>query len=523
MCVRRHLKLFGTAIAAAALLIAASGAFAASMETLLMPGKLISAHKKWEEHCSVCHDKSGAHKQSALCLGCHKGVAADIEAHRGYHGRMPNAGRGECRACHTDHKGRNADIIQFSRAQFDHRLTDFPLTGRHAMLACGTCHRKGDPWRKVKRRCASCHRRDDVHHGQFKRDCGACHQTKSWSGGRFDHDTTPFHLSGAHAHLECDACHIGGRYAHTPSSCDGCHATDDVHRGARGKDCGSCHSTTRWKNATFDHARKTGFALLGAHDRIACDACHRNGQYQAKIPKHCAGCHADDDAHAGRFGPKCEDCHNNEHWHISHYDHAKLDHFALEGAHASIGCGACHTAALAQQKLPKNCAGCHRAEDPHGGEHADDCGACHGEKSWRTGLIFDHDLSDFPLLGLHRVVACAQCHETLDFQATPTKCDQCHARDDAHKGGLGKKCGACHSPDGWRIWSFNHDTQTHFPLLGAHRRLACAACHHEPPGTVKTPSRCIGCHEKDDRHMGQYGTSCNRCHTVDSWKGARMQ
>ena len=69
--------------------------------------------------------------RSSLCLDCHKDIAADVREHHGYHGRMSNAGVGECRACHTEHKGRDADIVQLGRAQFDHRLTDFALEGAH--------------------------------------------------------------------------------------------------------------------------------------------------------------------------------------------------------------------------------------------------------------------------------------------------------------------------------------------------------------------------------------------------------
>jgi hypothetical protein len=496
---------------------------AASVETLLMPGKVVQDHAKWEADCASCHDRAHPERQTSLCLACHKEIAADLRGHRGYHGRMPNAADSQCSACHTDHKGRGADIVQLSRAQFDHHLTDFPLDGAHAGLACDRCHKKGVAWYKVSETCAGCHKADDAHHGQFTKDCGACHTTSSWSGGKFDHGTTKFKLTGAHTSLACDACHVGGHYKDAPTTCYGCHATDDEHRGARGKDCGRCHVTSKWKTAKFDHLKETGFALLGVHDKIDCAACHRNGDYKAKIPKTCEGCHRADDAHAGRFGPKCDDCHDNDRWPIQNYDHAGKDHFPLVGAHAKIDCYACHTASVETQKLPKTCAGCHRSEDPHGGKLKGGCDACHGEESWTDGLIFDHDLTNFPLVGLHRVVACAQCHTTMAFDAARSTCDDCHRRDDVHKGGLGKKCESCHSPNGWKLWTFDHDTQTHFPLRGAHRKLHCADCHHEPPGTVKTPTLCGSCHEKDDRHLGQYGDRCDRCHTVDSWKGARMQ
>ena len=164
-----------------------------------MPGKVTQAHVKQEQDCASCHDRTNARTQSSLCLDCHKETAADVRDHRGYHGRMPNAGAGECRACHTEHKGRDADIVQLSRAQFDHRLTDFALEGAHSALACASCHKKGETWRKAPAACIGCHKADDVHRGQFIRSCAECHSSMTWTGGRFDHDKTEFKLTGAHA------------------------------------------------------------------------------------------------------------------------------------------------------------------------------------------------------------------------------------------------------------------------------------------------------------------------------------
>src|SRR5208282_1906552 len=243
--------------------LAASSAFAVSVETLLMPGKVTQAHVKQEETCANCHDRSNVRTQSALCLDCHKDIAADVGQHRGYHGRMINAGVGECRACHTEHKGRKADIVQLSRAQFDHHLTDFPLEGAHAALDCETCHKKGVAWRKAPTTCVGCHKPDDVHRRQFTQACSECHGSLSWTGGKFDHDKTAFRLTGAHEIATCDACHVAGRYKPTPKNCNGCHATDDEHRGSRGEDCAKCHVTKEWKTAKYDHLKETGYELLG--------------------------------------------------------------------------------------------------------------------------------------------------------------------------------------------------------------------------------------------------------------------
>ena len=393
-------------------IVAGSGARAASVEKLLMPGPVARAHEKQESDCANCHDRSNKRTQSELCMDCHKDVAADVRTHHGYHGRMPNPGAGECRACHTDHKGRSADIVQLSRAQFDHRQTEFELEGAHRSLDCASCHKPGQAWRKAPENCIGCHKSDDVHRSQFTQSCGECHASVAWAGGRFDHDKTDFRLTGAHTSLACNACHIGGRYKPTPNSCNGCHATDDVHRGERGEACGKCHSTREWKSAKYDHLKETGYELLGMHADLDCLSCHRSGNYQDKIAKTCEGCHRADDAHAARFGGKCEDCHDNEHWKPVPYDHLARHKFALVGAHASIACDACHTAPTAAQKLGTRCADCHRAEDVHGGKVTGGCENCHGQEGWRKGLSFDHDLTDYPLLGLHRVVSCAQCHAT---------------------------------------------------------------------------------------------------------------
>jgi hypothetical protein len=508
------------------LAVAAAGAaviaHATSVETLLMPGKVSRAHEKLEETCSNCHDRSNKLPQSALCLDCHKDIAADVREHARFHGRMPSGGSGECRACHTEHKGRDADIVQLDTGQFDHRLTEFALEGAHAALDCAACHKPKTAWRKAPIACAECHKRDDVHKGQFTQSCGECHGVVSFSGGKFDHDKTNFKLTGAHTALTCDACHVGGRYKPTPKTCVGCHATDDVHRGERGPDCGKCHTTQEWKTAKFDHLKETGFALLGVHADIDCLACHRSGNYKDKIPKDCEGCHRADDAHAMRFGPKCEDCHDNDKWHPVIYDHMGRHKFALQGAHAKLDCHTCHIAESAK-KLPEDCEGCHGSENPHAGKVTGKCENCHGQNSWHSDISFDHDLSYYPLVGLHRVVSCAQCHTTQAFGAAPVTCIGCHKREDVHQGGLGEKCETCHSPNGWQLWTFDHAKDAHFPLLGAHAKLQCEACHREAPGTRKLSQECDACHHKDDRHLGQFGAQCDRCHSSYSWKGARIQ
>src|SRR5579864_420525 len=161
-----------------------SSAMAATVEKLLMPGKVSRAHVKQEDTSGNCHDRSDTRTQRAWCLGCHRPVAADVQEHRGYHVRMPNANVGECRACHTEHKGRDADIVQLSRAAFDHSLTNFALEGAHSALACDSCHKAGESWRKAPATCVGCHKADDVHRGQFTVPCSDCHSSVTWTGAK---------------------------------------------------------------------------------------------------------------------------------------------------------------------------------------------------------------------------------------------------------------------------------------------------------------------------------------------------
>ena len=143
-------------------------------------------------------------------------------------------------------------------------------------------------------------------------------------------------------------CHFGNRYKGTPKECASCHAPDDVHRGERGTKCGSCHNTTGWKTAKFDHKKETGFALEGAHASMIAQDCHRSGNLQEKIPKDCFGCRQGQDAHAGRFGAQCDQCHGNDKWKPQSFDHSRDGHWDLTGRHQKVGCYSCHTAVIAE-------------------------------------------------------------------------------------------------------------------------------------------------------------------------------
>jgi len=78
----------------------------------------------------------------------------------------------------------------------------------------------------------------------------------------------------------------------------------------------------------------------------------QDGNFKDKIPRTANGCHKADDSHAGRFGQKCNDCHDNLVWQPVKYDHLARTKFALIGVHAKLDCHTCHTANAASRNSP---------------------------------------------------------------------------------------------------------------------------------------------------------------------------
>ena len=160
------------------------------------------------------------------------------------------------------------------------------------------------------------------------------------------------------------------------------------------------------------------------------------------------------------------------------FNHDKATKFPLRGGHAKLACEQCHTGDLYRDKLSMACVACHRKDDPHRGQLGSNCQQCHKETGWRQKVVFDHDLTRFPLIGLHAVVPCEECHRTQSFKDAPRACASCQP-DTHHVGRLGANCASCHNPNGWTRWRFDHDKQTRYPLTGAHHALQCHACHKE--------------------------------------------
>jgi hypothetical protein len=497
-------------------------AAAQSVETLVMPGELIRGHVDLESECSSCHKPFKRAEQNQLCLDCHEDVAADATRGAGFHGKSEAVDDSPCATCHTDHEGRNADIMGLDEATFDHLLTDFELSGKHDEAECSACHAPEDKRRDAPGECIDCHVEDDAHDGHLGSECADCHNPTDWTDTSFDHDTTDFPLAGKHREAECTSCHEDPTHQNTPTTCFGCHANDDAHEGRSGEQCDTCHNPSSWTDTSFDHASNTDFPLEGKHAMLFCGDCHNEDPFDDVMDMGCVSCHLEDDNHEGHNGTECEACHSSAAWDESTFDHDRSTDFVLRGSHATVACNGCHVEPIFETAPGTDCASCHLDDDAHQGQLGEQCSNCHDESQWLDRPFFDHDFTRFPLLGGHDNIECSDCHETQIFKDTDDDCVSCHLEDDTHDGVYDRDCSSCHNPVAWDLWLFEHNTQTDFPLHGAHLDVACNDCHRSSLASMrKTGGRCADCHRSDDVHDGEFGPDCGRCHSDSSFEDVR--
>ena len=502
-------------------------AYGIGLENLFSPGDVIKGHAKLQDDCKNCHVRGRKMSRNQLCMDCHKKVAADVKQHKGFHGRNKKVTSAQCRTCHTEHKGRDAQIVWLDKDRFNHDLTDYRLLGKHRQVLCKSCHVQSKKFRQAPGKCIDCHKKDDIHKGKLGKQCSNCHNPKAWSSEQFDHDKTKFKLRFAHKKVACDLCHVENRYKHTPKKCVSCHAIKDVHKNRFGNDCKRCHTQKKWSETWFRHDRDTRFRLKGKHKTVTCNACHSASKQavgKTRRPRQCNDCHRLDDVHKGDNGKQCDKCHAETSWRKNSFDHNKDTKFKLHGAHIKASCESCHQKDIRGKKTSPACYSCHEHQDAHKGQEGKDCGKCHNDSTWwLEDVRYDHDLTDFPLLGQHAVVGCEACHLSSAFKDVKKQCIDCHREDDIHKQTLGENCQQCHNPNDWLIWQFDHD-QTDFRIEGAHEKLHCSLCHVKPMKKgQKLKHQCIDCHRADDVHDGNFGADCDRCHTQTDFSVVNIQ
>jgi hypothetical protein len=212
--------------------------------------------------------------------------------------------------------------------KFDHYSTGFPLTGKHELIDCNSCHSFGQ-FKGTPRECPLCHnggREPGKHPQHFPSSnfCDECHTVYSWSGGRYDHRD----VQG-----QCQKCHnnsivIGKSASHIASTqtCEDCHDTSTFTRVAR-----------------VDHTAVSG----------TCESCHNgviaSGKNTGHIPTIAT----------------CDFCHLNTNTWLG----AVFDHSTVSGA-----CTSCHNGVIAEGKSRDHLS------------TTDECGYCHTTNSWLPAI-----------------------------------------------------------------------------------------------------------------------------------------
>ena len=112
----------------------------------------------------------------------------------------------------------------------------------------------------------------------------------------------------------------------------------------------------------------------------------------------------------------------------------------------------------------------------HGRIQIDACRSCHTDHKGRDVNIaafdaktFDHAKTDFALAGAHVQGGMPDVPRRGKEvpRGAPAGCNDCHRKDDKHKGSLGASCADCHSQADWKDARFDH-AKTRFALTGKH-------------------------------------------------------
>ncbi len=211
----------GIALAGAAALMAGSWMYGAdgvgeigavsTWQRQASPGDLSAAHASLSGDCAACHTPV-AGPEDAKCVGCHGGDAAVLQ-------RQPtafHANIGNCAQCHIEHQGKDADLRHMDHAKL-------------ARIGLKLLESSSD-------RSENRLREELVHWVRQHPSDGS---------------STPSHprISATEMTLDCRACH----------------ATKDRHVGLFGEECASCHATTRWTIAEFQHPSPRSFDCAQCH------------------------------------------------------------------------------------------------------------------------------------------------------------------------------------------------------------------------------------------------------------------
>jgi hypothetical protein len=548
--------------------------------------------------CSLCHVKPVFTDVGKTCADCHRDI----------HNRQlgPN-----CEQCHT------VQGWKVATQQVKDHQNRFPLLGGHSAVQCQDCHKSAASgiFYGLSTDCQSCHLRDwqntsNPPHASNPSAfpvsaCKDCHTSfDSWLGATFmgNHAAPPisFPLTGGHANVPCEACHVNNNFhlqiAATDCGNGGCHLTtwqrtnNPAHSTAGTPfavgNCSQCHDTIAWTDLTSFNHSVTGFTLTGSHTTTPCVQCHVNNNYTLQIaPTDCgnSSCHlkqwnstetmgasVPNHVTAGFPISQCSTCHNTTSWADATFNHNSTG-FPLTNSHqmAPAGkmtaCAQCHiNNNYNLQIAPTDCgnAGCHlttwqQTNNPThstsgGAFAAANCATCHDTVAW-TDNSFNHSVTGFTLVGTHvspTPTPCVSCHISNNYNLTSTDCMSCHKSAWSSTQTIGgnapnhvaanfpttaSACSTCHSVTVWANGVFNHSA-TGFPLTNSHQMAPagkvtqCTQCHISGNYTLQIlPTDCgnAGCHlttwqqTNNPTHTSAgsaFTTSnCSNCHDTITW------
>jgi hypothetical protein len=324
---------------------------------------------------------------------------------------------------------------------------------------------------------------------------------------KFDHLTTGFPLTGLHARIDCESCHMSGVFKGTPRQCRACHARgtrvsatlppeDAVHLMSQQLECSNCHKTAGWTAAQFDH--------MGINSN--CLRCHASGGSGQAAPN--------DLVHAQLMGADCSECHRSTR---SFSSGARLDHAGITSGCEAVGCHADDKARTRGHASLIACQNCHsypvwnNVRMDHNAIGATQCRSCH---------VRGGNAMAAPADQLHANVAsqdCSVCHSTttfvgatIDHSLIVTGCgvSGCHAADKATAPNHTSlsSCESCHRYPSWTSVTMNHNA------VGT---TQCKSCHRA--GGIATTAA-----PGDALHSGVGSLDCSTCHTTTTFVGGRV-
>ncbi|MCZ7601311.1 MAG: hypothetical protein M5R37_00455 [Melioribacteraceae bacterium] len=312
--------------------------------------------------CEDCH-QNGYLGTSSLCFDCHNNNYNSSQ--NPSHSILVLSQT--CEECHS------TDV--WIPSTFNHSTTGFELIGGHQIPDCSSCHTTDVS--TTQNICFACHENDysiapDHSSLGYPTACEQCHVTTSWQETTFDHNGTNFPLTGAHIGESCASCHSDG-FSGTSTVCYDCHTNDfnlssnpDHQQIGLGTQCDDCHTTNPdWSPAEFP-VHDNFYQLIGAHAAISsnCIDCH-NGDYN-NTPNTCFQCHQSDynsttdPSHsAAQFPTDCEQCHSQNAWEPSTFNHDGQYFPIYSGEHQNEwnSCSDCHTNAANYSVF--SCIDCH--------------------------------------------------------------------------------------------------------------------------------------------------------------------